>query len=475
MIVTSAVRHAAAGSAALLLVLPVPAAVASPAPTAPPVTSVSHGSPASALGEPTPPVRRHVDPARLDRRGVQVQPLAGAPRLPSASALSWVVADASTGEVLAARDAHRKLPPASTLKALFALTALPHHDPSERHTVADSELAGIGAGSSLVGIKEGYTYKVSDLWNGVFLSSGNDAVHVLAAMNGGWDAMAGKMQEKARSLGANDTHVVSPDGYDAPGQVSSAYDLAVFGRAGLQDPAFTRYCSTRYADFPAGSWSYGIANTNRLLTGQNGVDRYPGLIGIKNGYTSNAGNTLVSAAERDGRTLVVSVMNPQQGGGFAVYEEARSLLDWGFEAAGHVRPVGSLLPERAKTEADARAVTAARDGRDGVGAEKAARAGAGAGAETGAGPGEKVRAEDAPASGAPAKNAPASGTPGKGAPAGDVPGTAALGEDASAAAAPSGASAGLPLGLIGAACAAALTLWGWRRRTDAGTDRSPQE
>ncbi len=222
-------------------------------------------------------------------------------------------------------------------------------------------------------------------------------MHVLAAMNGGWDAMAGKMQEKARSLGANDTHVVSPDGYDAPGQVSSAYDLAVFGRAGLQDPAFTRYCSTRYADFPAGSWSYGIANTNRLLTGANGVDRYPGLIGIKNGYTSNAGNTLVSAAERGGRTLVVSVMNPQEGGGYAVYEEARSLLDWGFDAADRVRPVGSLLPERAKAEADARAVAAARGGRDGAGAETAPRAGAE--------PSEGVRAKDAPASGAPGKEA----------------------------------------------------------------------
>ncbi|MFJ4868494.1 D-alanyl-D-alanine carboxypeptidase family protein [Streptomyces sp. NPDC088757] len=436
MIVTSAVRHAAAGSAALLFVLPVPAAVASPAPTA------SSVSPASAVAEPTPPVRRYVDPARLDRRGVQVQPLAGAPRPPSASALSWVVADASTGEVLAARDAHRKLPPASTLKTLFALTALPHHDPSEQHTVADSELTGIGAGSSLVGIKEGYTYKVSDLWNGVFLSSGNDAVHVLAAMNGGWDAMAGKMQEKARSLGANDTHVVSPDGYDAPGQVTSAYDLAVFGRAGLQDPAFTRYCSTRYADFPAGSWSYGIANTNRLLTGENGVDRYPGLIGIKNGYTSNAGNTLVSAAKRGGRTLVVSVMNPQEGGGYAVYEEARSLLDWGFEAAGRVRAVGSLLPERAGAEADARAVAAARGGRDGAGSETAPRAGAESGGD--------VRAKAGPASGSPAKNA-------------------------STTAAPSGASAGLPLGLIGAACAAAPALWAWRRRAGAGAGHSPQE
>lgn len=416
MIVTSAVRHAAAGTAALLFVLPAPAATASPAPPR---------SPGSSLGEPTPPTPRFVDPARLDRKGTQVQRLPGAPSVPEVSALSWVVADASSGEVLAARNAHRKLPPASTLKALFALTALPRNHPSEQHTVADSELTGIGAGSSLVGIKEGYTYKVSDLWNGVFLSSGNDAVHVLAAMNGGWKSMSRQMQAKARSLGAHDTHVVSPDGYDAPGQVSSAYDLAVFGRAGLQDPAFTRYCSTPYADFPAGSWSYGIANTNRLLTGADGVARYPGLIGIKNGYTTNAGNTLISAARRDGRTLVVSVMNPQGGGGLTVYEEARSLLDWGFEAAGRVQPVGSLLPERTKaaTDAGTRAVAAARAG------------------------GRKD--EDVPVA--------AAGAPRAGAEAAVAAPREGSGDE-------DGPSAGLPLTLVGSACAAALALWALRRR-----------
>ncbi|MFF0425441.1 D-alanyl-D-alanine carboxypeptidase family protein [Streptomyces sp. NPDC004520] len=414
MIVMSAVRHAAAGSAALLFALPVPAAAVSPARPVPRAVA--------SVGEPTPPARQYVDRTRLDRRGTQVQRLPGAPEVPSVSALSWVVADASSGEVLAARNAHRKLPPASTLKTLFALTALPHHAPSEQHTVADSELTGIGAGSSLVGVKEGYTYKVSDLWNGVFLSSGNDAVHVLAEMNGGWESMTRQMQEKARSLGAEDTHVVSPDGYDAPGQVSSAYDLAVFGRNGLQDPVFARYCSTAYAEFPAGSSSYGIANTNRLLTGENGVERYPGILGIKNGYTSNAGNTLVSAARRGDRTLVVSVMNPQEGGGLAVYEEARQLLDWGFEAAGRVQPVGSLAPVRAKAAADpgTRAVSVAHEKPDA--AAVAARAGAEAAA-------------------APAKKAPEAET--------------------------SGPSAGLPLALVGSACAAALALWGWRRRTAA--------
>ncbi|MDX3135764.1 serine hydrolase [Streptomyces europaeiscabiei] len=286
------------------------------------------------------------EPPSLYRPGTQVRPRPGAPRAPQdISAVSWLVADADSGAVLAAHDAHRKLPPASTLKTLFALTVLPGLPAGLRHTVEAEELAGIGAGSSLVGIKEDLTYRVADLWRGVFLSSGNDAVRVLAALNGGWRATAEQMQDKARSLGARDTHVVSPDGYDAPGQVSSAYDLAVFGRAGLRNAEFAEYCATATAQFPAGGWSYGIQNTNRLLTGA-GVERYPGLIGVKNGYTSNAGNTLIAAAERGGRTLVVTVLRPRSGSGYAVYEEARSLLDWGFRAAGRVEAVGSLLPPR---------------------------------------------------------------------------------------------------------------------------------
>jgi D-alanyl-D-alanine carboxypeptidase (penicillin-binding protein 5/6) len=305
------------------------------------------GPVAVAVGaEPTPPaVPRAVvpQPSYLYHEGTLVRPRRSAPALPDVSALSWLVADADSGEVLAAHDAHRELPPASTLKTLFALTVLPALPGDLRHTVTEDELAGIGPGSSMVGVTEGHTYRVSDLWRGVFLNSGNDAVHVLAAMNGGWHETAVQMQAKARTLGALDTHVQSPDGYDTPGQASSAYDLAVFGREGLRDADFAQYCGTAEARFPGGAgWSYGIQNTNRLLTGADGVRPYPGLIGVKNGYTSGAGNTLIAAARRDGHTLVVTVMNPQSGGGFAVYEEARQLLDWGFEAAGLVEPVGSL-------------------------------------------------------------------------------------------------------------------------------------
>ncbi|MFF6880336.1 D-alanyl-D-alanine carboxypeptidase family protein [Streptomyces sp. NPDC012474] len=296
--------------------------------------------------EPTPPGGPRAaapHPSLLYRPGTQVRLRTGASRVPEVSALSWVVADARTGEVLAAHNAHRELPPASTLKTLFALTVLPGLPAGTRHTVRAWELKGIGAGSSLVGVAEGRTYRIADLWRGVFLNSGNDAVRVLAELNGGWRLTAQRMQAKARSLGAHDTRVVSPDGYDAPGQVSSAYDLAVFGRVGLRNPDFARYCATVEARFPGGGgWSYPILNTNRLLSGTKGVKPYRGLIGIKNGYTSKAGSTLVAAAQRDGRTLVVTVMNPQEGGGSAVYEEARSLLDWGFRSAGKVEAVGSL-------------------------------------------------------------------------------------------------------------------------------------
>ncbi|MFG2191997.1 D-alanyl-D-alanine carboxypeptidase family protein [Streptomyces sp. NPDC048639] len=286
----------------------------------------------------------------LSRSGVQVLPGKAARELPSGlSALSWMVSDARTGQVLAAKDAHRRLAPASTLKTLFAVTVLPKLPQTALHKVTRNDLADLGAGSSQVGIQPGKSYAVSDLWRGVFLRSGNDAVSALASMNGSMTETISQMRAKAKALGAYDTRVVSADGYDAPGQVSSAYDLSLFALAGLANPDFVRYSSTGVAEFPEGRKANGkvkrhfqIQNTNRLLTGAPGLDPYRGLIGVKNGYTSHAGNTLVVAAKRGGRTLVATVMNPQSGVPNAVYEEARSLLDWGFSSAGRVAAVGRL-------------------------------------------------------------------------------------------------------------------------------------
>ena len=240
---------------------------------------------------------------------------------------------------------------------LFADTVLPKFPKDTVHKVAPSDLQGMGEGSSLVGIKENLTYTVQDLWLGVFLRSGNDAVHVLAAMNGGVPTTVADMNAEAHELQADDTHVVSPDGYDVPGQASSAYDLTLFARQGLQNADFRAYCSTVTAQFP-GDWkkdkkgkptkardSFAIQNTDRLLSGDYDIKPYPGIAGIKNGDTTNAGATYTGVAQRGGRKLLVTVMNPDPRSGHnLVYREAASLLDWGFKAAPTVQPVGTLVP-----------------------------------------------------------------------------------------------------------------------------------
>ncbi|MFI8344003.1 D-alanyl-D-alanine carboxypeptidase family protein [Streptomyces sp. NPDC085639] len=269
------------------------------------------------------------------------------------SALAWMLADASTGDVLASRNPHRRLAPASTLKTLFALMVMPRIDGNDTHTVTASELSTVPAGSSVVGLERGSEYSIDDLWRGVFLRSGNDAVRVLAHINGGWSRTAAQMEQYALDLGAEDTTVVSPDGFDAPGQFSTAHDLTVFARVGLSRADFLQHCRTRRALFPNRRSEDGyvtITNTNRLLSGANGVIPYPGILGVKNGYTSRAGNTLIAAARRNGRTLLATVLNPQSGQQNAVYEEARALLDWGFDLPIDAEASGRLPALPAGTE-----------------------------------------------------------------------------------------------------------------------------
>ncbi|MGP3773844.1 D-alanyl-D-alanine carboxypeptidase family protein [Streptomyces sp. SDT5-1] len=298
--------------------------------------------------------------AQLGKPGTQVNLRGGAPVLPKdLTAKSWLVADAESGEVLAAHNAHWELPPASTLKMLFADTVLPKFPKTTTHKVVPSDLAGMGAGSSLVGVKEGFTYTVHDLWLGVFLRSGNDAVHVLSAMNQGVAQTVKDMQAHADELQAGDTHVVSPDGYDMPGQHSSAYDLTLFARSGLHKKDFREYAATPTAEFPLKQKKgktterFGIQNTNRLLTGSYGLPAYKGIAGVKNGNTTNAGATFTGVAERGNRVLLVTVMNPKSKESQAVYKETARLFDWGFQADGKVAPVGHLVGPKSETPAGA--------------------------------------------------------------------------------------------------------------------------
>lgn len=258
---------------------------------------------------------------------------AGAPAPPEGiSAASWVVADLDTGQVLAAKDPHARHRPASTLKLLttqLVLRTLPL-DQVVTGTQADADAEG-----SAVGVGPGGTYSVETLLTGLLLKSGNDAAHALAAAMGGVPETVSAMNELATTLGALDTRAVTPSGLDGPGQVTSAYDLALLFRADLADPTFTSLVGTVRSTFPGygGRPGFEIDNDVSLLT------TYPGAIGGKPGFTDDARHTYVAAARRDGRRLVVTLMNGERQP-LTISEQAAALLDWGF-----ARPAGSGVGE----------------------------------------------------------------------------------------------------------------------------------
>jgi D-alanyl-D-alanine carboxypeptidase (penicillin-binding protein 5/6) len=251
---------------------------------------------------------------------------------PDVDVASYVVADYDTGQILAERDPHRALYPASTLKVLTAVTLIPRLSASLAVTPKAADFAAEPDGS-VVGMAAGVTYTVADLWRATFIDSANDAVAELAHLAGGVDTTVALMQKKARALGAYDTVVEDADGYDADGQVTSAYDLAVLARAGLDNASFRAYCGLRQATFPGPDGKdIALKSHDPMLTG------YPGMIGIKGGITTKAGHTYVGAAVRDGHTVIETLML----GGTDIFDQAARLMDWGLAADGHVTAVGKL-------------------------------------------------------------------------------------------------------------------------------------
>ncbi|TCC27645.1 D-alanyl-D-alanine carboxypeptidase family protein [Kribbella speibonae] len=274
---------------------------------------------------------------------------------PAVQASAYVVADIDTGQVLAAKAPHAQLRPASTLKTLTALVLLPRLKKTDPVIGSDADAGIIG---SKVGVYPGLRYTVDQLFQGMFLASGNDAVHALCAHDqGGVPATIQRMNAKAKDLGALDTHVTDPTGLDADGQYSSAYDLALFAQAGLTRQDFAKYASTKYTNFPnvGNKGTYQVANQNKLLF------NYEGALGVKTGYTTLARNTFVGAARRNGHTLVVTMMNAPHG----ITEDASNLLTWTFTNYGKLKPVGTLVKPAAappKTQPEGKPATKPQTG-----------------------------------------------------------------------------------------------------------------
>jgi D-alanyl-D-alanine carboxypeptidase (penicillin-binding protein 5/6) len=268
---------------------------------------------------------------QLGRAGRQVNLGPDAQPLPDIWASSWVLADATTGEILASKGAHKLRAPASTLKTLTALTLLPTLPLEGTYVGRRSDPV---PGTAMAGIKPGVTYTNEQLFYGMMLPSGNDAARALAHSNGGMKKTLNQMNEVAASIGALDTVAKTPNGLDKKGQHSSAFDLALIAMRGLQNPEFAKIVRTEKSSFPSkGGGTHPIYTNNHLL-----LSGYKGCIGVKTGFTSEAGRTFVGAATRKGRTLVVALMGIKSSSAQA----AADALTWGFKNYGKVTPVGTL-------------------------------------------------------------------------------------------------------------------------------------
>ncbi len=259
------------------------------------------------------------------------------PALPSdISAKAWAVADLDSGAVIGAKDPHGRYRPASTLKLLTMIVLLTNlTDLDQVVTGTDTDAAQEG---SRVGIGPGGKYTVRQLLLFLMMGSGNDVANALARANGGYDKTVAEMNDTAAKLNARDTRAATISGLDGPGQMTSAYDLALIAREAMRHQPFPELISTQYSQVPG--WGphpgFGIANDNKLLF------NYPGALGGKTGFTDDAGNTYVGLAERDGRRLVVTMLGGTQQPR-RQWMQAASLLDWGFSVRPGTTPVGALV------------------------------------------------------------------------------------------------------------------------------------
>ena len=237
-----------------------------------------------------------------------------ATKLPELSASSVVLMDADSGRILYSRCAEDKRLIASITKLMTALTAVESgHSLSERVTIR-SEWTGI-EGSSLY-LKAGEELSLETLLYGLLLRSGNDAAHAIAGYCAGdINEFVAAMNEKARAISMENSHFANPSGLNADDHYSTATDMAKLARVCLQNDTIRQIVSTRT-----------ITLENRIFTNHNKLLwQYDGCIGMKTGYTEKAGRTLVSAAERDGMTLICVTLNAPND-----WNDHKALFDYGF-------------------------------------------------------------------------------------------------------------------------------------------------
>lgn len=246
----------------------------------------------------------------------------------STSAMAFVLYCPDNGEVLLSQNSDRALPMASTTKIMTTLLTLEKAAEDDRVIEFTDEM--IAEGSSMY-LKTGEKVRLSDLAVGMMMQSGNDAANAAAiSISGSIESFADLMNEKARAIGMERTHFVTPSGLDDPEHYSCAYDMALLMAYALQNRAFADITAqtSMTVDFvyPEDK-RVTYPNHNRLLS------MYSDCIGGKTGYTGLSGRCLVTAAKRDGLTLIaVTLDDPDD------WDDHMALYDYGFDNYSTVTP-----------------------------------------------------------------------------------------------------------------------------------------
>lgn len=246
------------------------------------------------------------------------------------SARSAILLEVSNNEVLFEKQADEKRPMASTTKLMTALLAAEYGE-WEQTVCFSSEM--IAEGSSL-GLRVGDTLTLHDAVCAMLLCSGNDAANAVALTCApSYEAFAARMNEKAKELGMLNTSFVTPSGLDAEGHLSTARDMALLGAAVLQEPTLAAMCRAKTAVVKISDRPVTVTNHNRLLS------LYPDAVGLKTGFTKKAGRCLVSAAVRDGVTLVAVTLHAPDD-----WDDHTTLFDYGFSQRKAVSYPAAEIP-----------------------------------------------------------------------------------------------------------------------------------
>ncbi len=230
-----------------------------------------------------------------------------------------ILTDAESGRTLYEKNAHVKLPMASTTKMMTALVVRDQLDLDDEVTVSPGAAA---VGEQTVGLVAGEKLSVEDLLWSVLVLSANDASTALAESTAGSvESFVNLMNKKAESVGAVESHFVNPHGLDQSGHYSTAYDLALMGRELLEDPVLARMVAARSHNIPGppGQPERTLVSHNEIL----GV--FDGANGIKTGYTGKAGWCLVASATREEKSLISVVLNSSHRA-----DDTTALMNYGF-------------------------------------------------------------------------------------------------------------------------------------------------